>query len=137
MQQTHHLQTLFLPMQHSTYPLGPQNLHLNTPTTVQPKTLDLLPPHTKHHHNPAANKSEPTSTTCPQHITTPHQNHPSKQLRTPFTHNPQQTTTHKTPPKQATHSTLHHKHKPRLPTTYNQETNNSRYCKSMKMSSKT
>src|SRR6476469_4167213 len=71
MQQTHHLQTLLLPMQHSTYPLCPQNLHLNTPTTVRPKTLDLLPPHTKHHHNPAANKSEPTSTSCTQHNKNP------------------------------------------------------------------
>src|SRR6476469_8658625 len=77
MQQTHHLQTLLLPMQHNTYPLGPQNLHLNAPTTVRPKTLDLLPPHTKCHHNPAANKSDPTSTSCTQHITTQNQNQAS------------------------------------------------------------
>src|SRR6476469_2498073 len=64
-------------MQHNTYPLGPQNLHLDTPTTVRPKTLDLLSPHTKHHHNPAVNKSEPTSTSCTQHITTQNQNQAS------------------------------------------------------------
>src|SRR6476469_8548182 len=86
MQQTHNLQTLLLPKQHSTYPLGPQNLHLNTPTTVRPKTLDLLPPHTKHHHNPAANESEPTSTSCTQHIPTHNQNQASNShtLPNPF-----------------------------------------------------
>src|SRR6476469_9940972 len=41
------------------------------------KTLDLLPPHTKNHHNLAANKSEPTSTSCTQHITTQNQNQAS------------------------------------------------------------
>src|SRR6478609_7681375 len=102
MQQTHHLQTLFLLMQHNTYPLGPQNLHLNTPATVQPKTLDLLPPH--------KTPPQPSSKQIRTHLNLLHSAHhntkpePSKQLKTPFKSNPQQTTTHKTLPDQATHS---------------------------------
>src|SRR6476469_9569827 len=92
MQQTHHLQTLLLSIQHSTYLLGPQNLHLNTPTTVRPKTLDLLPPDTKNHHNPAANKSEPTSTSGTQHITTQNQNQASNSKPPSANNNPQNTT---------------------------------------------
>src|SRR6476619_7036122 len=121
MQQTHHLQTLLLSMQHNTYLLGPQNLHLNTPTTVTTKnTGPALSTH--------ATTPQPSSKQIRTHLNHLHPAHhntkpePSKQLQTPFTHNPQQTTTHKIPPEQATHSTFHHKHKLRQPTSKEQTT---------------
>src|SRR6476469_8336186 len=81
-------------MQHSTHSLGPQNVHLNTPTTVRPKTMDLLLPHTKHHRYLAANKSEPISTSCSsQHKTRTKQATPNPlQIQSSANNNPQNTT---------------------------------------------